>query len=86
MKNLLENTLVYVQARNSRDNSKANPLKGTDFIGTFENDIDQFLISNSNDIFVWTPIPDDYIADSTERQNFIFYIRWSDCQGITPLV
>lgn len=86
MKNLLDKTMVYTEARNSNASNIDNPMRGTDFIGTFTDDIDQFLVSNFNDIFSWTPIPDDYIADSTERQNFIFYIRWSDCQGITPLV
>ena len=67
MKNLLDKTLVYIEARNS-----------TDFIGTFADDINQFLVSNSKDIYDWTQIPDAYIDDSTERANFIYYIKWND--------
>ena len=78
MKNLLDKTMVYVEARNSNDSSIDNPMRGTDFIGTFTSDIDQFLVSNSKDIYDWTPIPDDYIDDSTERANFIYYIKWND--------
>lgn len=78
MKNLLDKTMVYIEARNSSASSIDNPMRGTDFIGTFTSDIDQFLVSNSKDIYDWTPIPDDYIDDSTERANFIYYIKWND--------
>ena len=78
MKNLLDKTMVYVEARNSNASSIDNPMRGTDFIGTFTSDIDQFLVSNSKDIYDWTPSPDDYIDDSTERANFVYYIKWND--------
>lgn len=77
MKNLLDKTLVYTEARNSNASNIDNPMRGTDFIGTFADDINQFLISNSKDIYDWTQIPDDYIDDSTERDNFIYYIKWN---------
>ena len=78
MKNLLDKTMVYTEARNSNASNIDNPMRGTDFIGTFTSDIDQFLVCNSKDIYDWTQIPDDYIDDSTERANFVYYIKWND--------
>ena len=71
---VLSHTLVYIEARNSFDNNKDYPLNGSDYIDSFDEDIVAFLMgSNIRD---WVEIPDSYILDSVERQNFIHYIKW----------
>ena len=71
---VLSHTLVYIEARNSFDNNKDYPLNGSDYIDSFDEDIVAFLMgSNIRD---WVEIPDSYILDSINRQNFIHYIKW----------
>ena len=71
---VLSHTLVYIEARNSFDNNKDYPLNGSDYIDSFDEDIVAFLMgSNIRD---WVEIPDSYILDSIERQNFVHYIKW----------
>ena len=71
---VLSHALVYVEARNSFDNNKDYPLNGSDYIDSFDEDIVAFLMgSNIRD---WVEIPDSYILDSVNRQNFIHYIKW----------
>ena len=71
---VLSHTLVYIEARNSFDNNKDYPLNGSDYIDSFDEDIVAFLMgSNIRD---WVEIPDSYILDSVERQNFVHYIKW----------
>ena len=71
---VLSHTLVYIEARNSFDNNKDYPLNGSDYIDSFDEDIVAFLMgSNIRD---WVEIPDSYILDSVNRQNFIHYIKW----------
>ena len=71
---VLSHTLVYIEARNSFDNNKDYPLNGSDYIDSFDEDIVAFLMgSNIRD---WVEIPDYYILDSINRQNFIHYIKW----------
>ena len=71
---VLSHTLVYIEARNSFDNNKDYPLSGSDYIDSFDEDIVAFLMgSNIRD---WVEIPDSYILDSINRQNFIHYIKW----------
>ena len=71
---VLSHALVYVEARNSFDNNKDYPLNGSDYIDSFDEDIVAFLMgSNIRD---WVEIPDSYILDSVERQNFVHYIKW----------
>ena len=71
---VLSHTLVYIEARNSFDNNKDYPLNGSDYIDSFDEDIIAFLMgSNIRD---WVEIPDSYILDSVNRQNFIHYIKW----------
>ena len=71
---VLSNVIVYVEARNSFDNNKDYPLNGSDYIDSFDEDIVAFLMgSNIRD---WVEIPDSYILDSVNRQNFIHYIKW----------
>ena len=71
---VLSHTLVYIEARNSFDNNKDYPLNGLDYIDSFDEDIVAFLMGN--DIKDWVEIPDSYILDSVNRQNFIHYIKW----------
>ena len=74
MADVLSHTLVYIEARNSFDNNKDYPLNGSDYIDSFDEDIVAFLMgSNIRD---WVEIPDSYILDSINRQNFIHYIKW----------
>ena len=71
---VLSHTLVYIEARNSFDNNKDYPLNGSDYIDSFDENIVAFLMgSNIRD---WVEIPDSYILDSVNRQNFIHYIKW----------
>ena len=71
---VLSHTLVYIEARNSFDNNRDCPLSGKDYIDSFDEDIVAFLMgSNIRD---WVEIPDSYILDSVNRQNFIHYIKW----------
>ena len=71
---VLSHTLVYIEARNSFDNNRDCPLSGENYINSFDEDIVAFLMgSNIRD---WVEIPDSYILDSINRQNFIHYIKW----------
>ena len=74
MADVLSHAIVYVEARNSFDNNKDYPLNGSDYIDSFDEDIVAFLMGSN--IKNWTEIPDCYILDSVERQNFVHYIKW----------
>ena len=74
MADVLSHTLVYIEARNSFDNNRDYPLNGSEYIDSFDEDIVAFLMGN--DIKDWVEIPDCYISDSVNRQNFIHYIKW----------
>ena len=71
---VLSHTLVYIEARNGNDNNRDYPLNGKLYVDSFDEDIVAFLMgSNIRD---WVEIPDQYILDSVNRQNFIHYIKW----------
>lgn len=80
---VLSHMVIYTEAKNSSDNNKENPQNGNMWIDSFSDDIVAFILGN--DIKDWVEIPDQYINDDIERQNFIHFIRWNNSEGITPL-
>lgn len=73
-RNMLSNTLIYTQAKDGHDNNKSNPVCGNQFAETFDAYIAEFLFGN--DITDWTLIPDEYVLDDVNSNNFEYYIKW----------
>lgn len=72
---VLSHMVVYVEAKNSSDNNKENPLSGQEYVDSFDEKIVAFILGN--EIRDWTRIPDEYVLDLTARQNFEHYIKWA---------
>lgn len=80
---ILSNMIIYVEAKNSDDNNKDCPQNGSMWVDSFSDDIVKFILGN--DIKDWVEIPDEYVLDDIERQNFKHFIKWNSPEGITTL-
>lgn len=74
LEDVLSNAVIYIEARNGNDNNRDCPLNGKLYTDSFDESIIAFIMGSN--IKNWTEIPDYYILDSVNRQNFIHYIKW----------
>ena len=75
---MLNKCLIAVKSKNEwKNNTFNNPLGGYLYLGSFKNDLIDFILNGNVSSKSWTQIPQDYILDNTARQNFIYYIKWA---------
>ena len=75
---MLNKCLIAVKAKNEwKNNTFDNPLGGHLYIGSFKDDLKDFILNGSISSESWTQILQDYILDNTVRQNFMYYIKWA---------
>ena len=73
---MLNKCLIAVKSKNEwKNNTFDNSLGGHLYIGSFKDDLKDFILNGSISSESWTQIPQDYILDNTVRKNFMYYIK-----------